>query len=527
MTATDCAWVVLIALAALAVRAAPRLALPHALDSDSYFHLCCARAIRGNRLRLPERLPGVVLGHEYTYPFLYHWLLALLPERARLRAERISSALFDTAAVLVVAWFSFWLAETRAWDLDPRTPLVATALFALSPALLRIGSGPRAYSGSPRPLGELLYLLHVTCAYHALATGAPATAAVSVLSAAAIFAGSKFSAQALLFFAPAFAIFVSPWYLALVTVAAAAAIALSGGKAWRVMVGHYRHSDFYVRHLQRLFLHVGAPTWRGYAAGLLAHAREAVARRSARPFVDWYFREPHPLHLLVTVFTPFLVVPFAAAAESGTGPLRFLLAWSGIGFAWFVATRMRPLRFLGEGERYLEHALVPALVVAADFLLRSHPAWVAGYLVYSAGAAVAYVAAFRTRHAESEAGHAEAARAFAALGRMPPGVVLPIGSLHWRALYHAPFPVLTIGGNVDLSLLPLEEFMLVYGRYPYPSADFAGILERYGVRYIVSDPPHLRHYAEAILESSRTFHDRVRALFDSPRLVVYEVMPGR
>ena len=84
MTAGDCAWILAIALAAFAVRAVPRLTRPHALDSDSYFHLCCARAIRENRLRLPARLPGVVLGHEYTYPFLYHWLLAALPERARL-----------------------------------------------------------------------------------------------------------------------------------------------------------------------------------------------------------------------------------------------------------------------------------------------------------------------------------------------------------------------------------------------------------------------------------------------------------
>ena len=522
-TPPDSTLLALIALTALAVRAVPRLTRPHALNSDSYFHLCCARAIRGNRLRLPERLPGVVLGHEYTYPFLYHWLLAVLPERVRLQAERVSSALFDTAAVLAAAWFSHWLVETGAGDLDPRTPLLVTALFALSPALLRIGSGPRAYGGSPRPLGELLYLLHAVLAYHAFATGAPASAAASVLCAAAIFAGSKFSVQALLFFAPAFAIFVSPWYLALVAVAALAAVVLSGGRAWRVLVGHYRHSVFYVRHLQQIFLHPGAPTFAGYAGALLASLREARARRSIHPFIEWYFREPHPLHLLLTVYTPFLVLPFAAVLQGGAPAAGYLLAWSFAGLLWFAATRTRPLRFLGEGERYLEHALFPALLVAADFLLRSQPAWVYGYLAYSAAAALYYAAAFRARHAESEAGHADATRAFAVLDRMPPGVVLPIGSLHWRTLYHSRFPVLTIGGNVDLSLLPLEEFMLVYGRYPYPSADFAGILSRYDVRYIVSDQPHLRHYAEAILGSRQSFYDHVRALFDTPRLVVYQV----
>jgi hypothetical protein len=364
--------------------------------------------------------------------------------------------------------------------------------------------------------------LHLAFAYHAVATGSLLTGAASVLSGAAIFAGAKFSAQALLFFAPFIAVFVAPGYLALAALAAAAAVLLTGGKAWRVLVGHYRHSDFYVRHLQQVFLHPATPTLRGYVSALLASLGEARARRTVRPVVDWYFREPHPLHLLFTVFTPFLVAPFAAA-QGGSAAVQFLLAWSGAALVWFVATRTPPLRFLGEGERYLEHALFPALMLATDLLLRVEPAWVYGYALYSAAAAAYYAAAFRARHAASETGHADAERAFAALHRLPPGVVLPIGSVHWRTLFHTRFPVLTIGGNVDLSLLPLEEFMLVYGRYPYPSADFAGILRRYDVRYIVSDHPHLRHYAEAILGSRQSFSDGVRTLFDTPRLVVYEV----
>src|SRR6188768_3747478 len=131
---------VVLGLVAFAARALPRLSRPHAIESDSYFHLFCAGAIRESGFRLPKRLPQVVLPHEYTYPFLFHYLLALLPAGARLKAERISSALFDTAALAAVAWFSAWLYRTQAWDMDPRAPLLVAALFALSPALLRIGS---------------------------------------------------------------------------------------------------------------------------------------------------------------------------------------------------------------------------------------------------------------------------------------------------------------------------------------------------------------------------------------------------
>jgi hypothetical protein len=520
--------VIVLGLAAFAARALPRLSRPHALASDNYYHLYCARVIRANRFRVPHRLPQVMLGHEYTYPFLYHYLLALLPCGLRLKLERVSSALFDAAAVAAVGWFSLWLLETAAWDLDPRAPLLTAALFAFSPALLRMGSGPRAYSGNPRPLGQLFYLLHLLSAYHAFATGSLSSLVASVLCGAVLFAGSKFSVQVLLFFAPFFAIFVTPWYLALPLLSAATAVLLTGGKAWRVLVGHCRHSDFYVRVLQQIFLHPGAASPGKYARALAGHLGGALRRRAWRPALDWYFLERYPLHLLLTVYTPFLVLPFLAdRMGSGSGPERFLLAWAIAAFVCFLATQTRPLRFLGEAERYLENAMFPALLLSVDFLLGVHPAWVYGFLLYSVFAAFHYALAFRAQNGASETSHAEAEQAFASLHRMPPGAVLPIGSLHWFTLYHTRFPVLTIGGNIDENLLPRDEFRLVLGRYPYPSAEFDRILDAYDVRYIVSDRPQVRHYAEHILGAPEAFYGRVKALFDSPALVVYQVVrPG-
>ena len=53
------------------------------------------------------------------------------------------------------------------------------------------------------------------------------------------------------------------------------------------------------------------------------------------------------------------------------------------------------------------------------------------------------------------------------------------------------------------------------------------ILSTYDVRYIVSDRPQVRHYAEHILGAPEAFYGRVKALFDSPALVVYQVVrPG-
>jgi hypothetical protein len=511
----------------LLVRALPRMRLPHVRSSDTYFHLFCARVIREAGFCLPTRLPRILLAHEHTYPFLYHYLLALLPLRQRLWAERCSGALFDTAALAVILAFMAWLTGRDGATLDPRVPLVVAALFAFSPALLRIGSGPRAYSGNPRPVGQFFYLVHILSAYYAFFTASMPALAVSVLAAAAAIVTAKFSTQVLFFFAPFFAVLVTPWYLALPVLAVVAAILLSGGRAWGVLKGHYRHSEFYLKHLQRIFIHPVARSLRDYGGSVRAQAGQALRRRSIGDALTWYFTEAHPLHLLLTVYTPFLVLPFVAAGAASSGADRFMLAWCLAAAAWFVVTKTRTLMFLGEGERYLEYATFPSLFLAVSFLWSRHPGWVYAFLAYSVVAAAFYLLHFHRQHAISEAGHEDSERAFDALNAMRPGVILPVGSVHWQALYRSNFPVLTIGVNLDETLLRPDEFMLVYGRYPYPSADFAGILSRYGVRYIVSDGPHLRHYVENILDSRQSFYDRVRALFDSPRLVVYEVIPGR
>lgn len=510
------------------MRALPRFRLPNVYLSDTYLHLHCAQLIREGGYKLPARLPRVLLGHEFTYPFLYHYLLALFPLRQRLWLERHTGAIFDTASLAVIYAFLEWLAGRGGAVLDSRAPLLVAALFAISPALLRIGSGPRAYNGSPRTVGQFLYLLHILAAYSSLTTHSPAAAALSALAGGAVVLTAKFATQVLIFFGAFFAAFVSVWYLALLAGAFAVALVLGGRRAWRVLVGQYRFSDFYFRHLQAIFLHHSARSLKEYGISLLTHVRDVLTRGAVRPALAWYFSEPHPLHLLITVYTPFLVLPqLAADYPAMSAADRFLFVWILAALVWFAATKSKPLMFLGEGERYLEYATFPSLALAVGVLAESHIGLIYGFLAYSAAAMVFYLTSYQSRFAGAHADFPETERAFETLNRLPRGVIMPIGSLHWQALHRTSFPVLTTGGNVDLSLLPLEEFMLVYGRNPYPSTEFARILERYDVKYIVSDRVHVRHYVENILRAPELFHERVKTLFDSPALVIYQVVrPG-
>jgi hypothetical protein len=145
------------------------------------------------------------------------------------------------------------------------------------------------------------------------------------------------------------------------------------------------------------------------------------------------------------------------------------------------------------------------------------------FLAYSLFSAAIYLWGYLRRGRQAEEAFEKMEQAFGELNRMPPGVIMPIGSFHWQTLYWSHFPVLTFGGNVDEELLSCEEFMLVYGRYPYPSEHLERILAEYHVSYLVSDEEHLAYYLKEILQVPERFYRRVKSLYRSPGLMIFQV----
>jgi hypothetical protein len=491
------------------------------LFSDTYFHLYVARVLRERGLHVPARLPGIVLRHEHTYPPLYHLALAALPERWRMTAERATGALAD-CIMLLAAYVAVlvWMAG------DPDAGVVALVVafaFALAPGLLRIGSGPRAYNGSPRPVGQALFVLHALLAHAWVEEGHLGLLAGSALAAAGVVLGSKFSVQVLLFFSFAFSAFVSLLYLTPVSAGFGAALLFVPRRTLKTLVGHVQHSLFYARDLQRIFLYPHTRGFVAYVRNALGQTKAALVSRNPNTFLDWFFGERQALHLLVVAFAPCAAAPLLVAGKVLSAHEHFALIWVLAALACFAITSLRYFMFLGEGERYLEYAMLPALYLCASVLYRWQPGVLAAYLGFSAAAALYFQSAYRRffSHLDEQAGASE--RIFATLAGRPSGCVMPVGSFHWQALYRSAFPVLSIGANIDARILPREEFLLVYGHYPYPSAQFDRILDTYGVRYIFSDKQHIAHYSQNILDSPDTFYRRARPLAAEGELVLYEV----
>ena len=69
----------------------------------------------------------------------------------------------------------------------------------------------------------------------------------------------------------------------------------------------------------------------------------------------------------------------------------------------------------------------------------------------------------------------------------------------------------------------LGDIRLVYENYPYPSAKFVDILEKYNISYIVSDDAHIKHYKDNILKDADEFDSMTELLTESPVLKIWKI----
>jgi len=403
-------------------------------------------------------------------------------------------------------------------------PMLVTALYAFSPALLRIPWGPRSYHGSPRVMAETLYLLHITSAYFSLVSKSLPGLIVSLLSGAALMLTAKFGVQVLFFFGIFFSFFVYPSYAFLILGCFVTALILTWGHSWRIIKGHIRHSVFYFKHIQRVFIWPQLKTVRDYLFSLIESLRDTVRFRKWWRFVQWYYSERYFLHVLITVYPQFVFfLSWVRRWEYMSSFEQFLMIWMGAGLFWFFLTSFKWTLFIGEGDRYLEYALLPSLVLFTYYFMASHRYLIYGFLVYSLGSALYYLMVFVLGHRVDDQNYEVADAVFKKLNQSPEGTIWPIGPFHYQALVRTRFPVLSHGGNIDGGLLSPQEFMLVYGNYPYPSDDFVEIVKRYKVSYILGDRISLKYYREKVMRGTEDLDRSVQILWDTPGLLIGKV----
>jgi len=514
----------IILFAVFAVRAIPRLIIKNCSASDSFYHLHCARIIRKNRFKIPEKFPNLILDHTYNYPFLYHFILALFPfEKQRETAERFTGAVLDSIYVFFCYIFAdYYCSEILKLE-NSQIPLFYAFLTGMSPVFLRIGFGPRAFNGSPRILGQILYFIHFASFNIWLFNGNTFFLAAAVFSCALLFISAKFSVQVLIFYALVFVcVTLNYRYIFIILLSFLISNIITLGRTFKVFAGQINHSIFYCKYLQKKYLFENAivfNTLKNYLKNASIAFELFLKSGKINAFINWFTGEQYFLHLLFTVFPHIILVIYFYEIKD------FLYIWALSGFIFYLLTKTKYLLFLGEGERYIEYSIPASLLIFViifskiNFGIFLLIILCSLYLLLAVYYSVRYITRYlnveRTAEADREI--------FSKLNELPDGNIMQINSIYWSIFYYVNKKLLFYSGNFEEKYISKSEFDLLFSKFPCHSGRFADLVKQYSIKYIAVRNEELDKYLTNTIDNKESFYNMTELVVKNFRMAIYKV----
>lgn len=333
-------------------------------EGDVMTHFVIIDLIRRNNCRIPRETPRFTLAGELDYPAFYHKILSYFPRHWIERGECLISPAIEGAHAALVYLAAWWIfAEHLGVTTARAEALLVAAGWIVAPLLV---FNPRRGSMiGERSFGYLFSNIFLFAVAMLIATGNVWWLSLSTPAFALTMASSKFGLQAITFVGAIIAILVqSLWPILAIVIGLVFATIVSFGYVLRVLAGSVNHSWFYLSFLSRTHIYTNSFSHEN----LIQAARALVAGRIKDARVYWL---KHPLRLIATL-NPWIVAPALIAIQIlsvPAGPISGILTtWSWATIIVAVATMSDWLKFLGEGERYIEVGLFPmlALSVALD-----------------------------------------------------------------------------------------------------------------------------------------------------------------
>jgi hypothetical protein len=494
-------------------------------SSDQTLQLLAAERIRENKFKRPERLRGL-LG-SYDYPPLFHYLLALFPRTIRERLAPFSSAVIDVIHVLVVYTFALYIMQIPELATSISNPSqaasIAALLFATSPALLYYGYGPRAYHATPRTLGELFTSVTLLSAGFYLWQGNWWALLLSCLFGGLTLLTSKFGAQVLVFFTLILAALLrSPSLLMLPLLSIIFAIILSRGHYLRVLIGQIKSSIRYKK-----FMHKFPINYRNELAefkSLLVSMRERDFLKSGRALWNIINNNTYVI-LAVRNIMLFMAIYFGIMHFSliiSNPIILFLCSWITASLVLFSLTSLRPFLFLGEAERYIEHSILPQVLLVCLFSASIQSVtWLIIYHALFYIGNLALICGVYRITSKKEGPKRELFDWFAAQG-IKDKIILPgLCGLHFELPYITDNAVLFPGGSLTRG--KQEEFIELFEEYPYPNTNLQMLIQRYNLDLIVVNKKLLDHASKRgwnypLAMFTKVFENELYTVYETKRV---------
>lgn len=329
---------------------------PSAVLGDSYNLLCVAKTYQSSgRLReatADQFLFDAQAKAPIDCPPLFPWLLSAFDLHKVERYQWLITPVFDTINLIVISVFSYLIAGFP-------TAVIVSLVYATTPVLFQDNM---MLTG--RVLSNLLFNTSVLSLIIYLDSQAITFLCLSLLASMLLILAHRLAVQALIFTWIVLILTMGNfWLLMYLPLAVLGAAVISKGYSLTVHLGHYRWLKFFYSRIDRYMRHPFEHIWHG---------------SSALSGGKYYGIQAENIRTLLMTDIPFVWLAMLAylgltSSSSGLVYLASLGTWFWTLVVVAILIQLVPgLRFLGEGYRYLEYAVVPVGFGVAHILLNSN-----------------------------------------------------------------------------------------------------------------------------------------------------------
>lgn len=316
---------------------------------------------------------GFLVGGEYDYPPVFITILSKFPEKMVEKFEFLFSPFFDSLHLILIFFISYYLSGNLF------LALLTQILYCLTPIIVLENS-----SATPRSLGYMLFTIFMFSLFLFVQTNIIYLFILSLVAGCFIFLSHRFTAQGALFFVIFFSLFEKNGvYLISYALSFLLAIIVSKGLYLRVLRGHIGNLKFWYKVIDYRFSHQ-----------ILGNYKEHKTQDFVFKMYNQFLKFP-PFVLAITNPWTLPVLFYFGKTQLLTPVLKEAFELVLLSYIFSLLIIWVPqLRFLGEGQRYLELTAFPAAFLSSKLLIETllHSTYSSAYIfIYIATALLAFI----------------------------------------------------------------------------------------------------------------------------------------
>jgi hypothetical protein len=488
--------IIVILVFAFLLRIFPRILLPYAISDDTFGHFENAQMIRDNNFKVPKYYSKTLFPQIMGYPFGYMYLLALFKKKHEIIVEILTSPLFDVAQIFVSYLLFQDVCLANQIPLTNYDSMLFVLILSVLPTYLRNDTGPRAYQGSARVIGQFLFTFLIYSYFNYLGSENVIWFLLAALAGSLIFVFSTFATQVFVFIGIIIGLIYRVDFLFLILVSFTLFYGLTLGKAKQIVVGRFGHYEWYFKFYQK----VNLQHWKNFKNPImdfLTSIKEWISllfKMHWKSVVIYFNISNNPFaHLVFSYFFYFSLFGYSENVNTG---MDFLFLACIACLIVFFLTMLKPLLFLGECYRYLEFTIPASMILL--FTSYSKKDWfyffVIAWILISVIRYVFYQIEFYKNNLATQKHFKTYLAFFKEINGLISGNVYASQAFRSRAAYFGNFNYLGNRGTIQLWNLPLEDNKLAFGNYPFPSGDFKTLIKRFDLKYWLTTTSDLNNY---------------------------------